>query len=609
MSRNDIMAFIGANARGFHDAMSRVRSDTKATANNAQREFQQLSAGLNRSMSMVKGALAGIGIGLSIQGVKEIISDIGSIETAAKRAGMSIKSFQQMKYVAESNHIEVNAMADAFRELNLRANEYAQTGKGSGAEAFAQLGMSPEEVKKRLKDPADFMLEIIDRTRRLKDTAAGIRIFDEILGGQGGEQFVSLIEQGRDQLTETIKEGEELGRVLSDDVVKAAADVDRKFQDIASTVSSTLKGAIVDAYQALQVFISSFSAMEERSSEALRANQQQLETRRKQLHEQKGSGEDYVLSWIGKDATTELVEVDKQLKSINDELERRKKLTAITDTSIPPPVTPYVLPKDDKNNGKGGSRSAKINDAEREKKAIDALIASLEEELALVGLSDEARDKEIALRRAGASATDEQRDQIVSLIEARYREQKAVEAVEEQLRRNADAALDLADISMSMIDTIIDGSFSAKDALSGLLRQMSQALLLGQGPLANLFGMTPQSSGLGGLFGMAFGGPRASGGSVTPGNLYRVNEKGEEFFSPGTHGRIIPNDGMSGSTGSPQNIRISVDVSGAKGNQEIQEMVNIGVSKGIEKFTKSPSFSTIVGGAVGQARSRNFLGR
>lgn len=510
---------------------------------------------------MVKGALAGIGIGLSIQGVKEIISDIGSIETSAKRAGMSIKSFQQMKYVAESNHIEVNAMADAFRELNLRANEYAQTGKGSGADAFAQLGMSPEEVKKRLKDPSDFMLEIIDRTRRLKDTAAGIRIFDEIMGGQGGEQFVSLIEQGREKLTETIKEGEELGRVLSDDVVKAAADVDRKFQELATTVSSGLKGAIVDAYQALQVFISSFSAMEERSSEALRANQQQLETRRKQLEVQKGTWEDTGLSWIGKDATTELVEVDKQLKSINDELERRKKLTGITNTTIPPAITPYVPPKDN-NGGRGGSRSAKITDAEREKKAIAALISSLEEELVLVGLSDEARDKEIALRRAGASATDEQRDQIVSLIEARYREQKAVEAVEEQLRRNADAALDLADISMGMIDTIIDGSFSAKDALAGLLRQMSQALLLGQGPLANLFGMSPQSSGLGGLFGMAFGGPRASGGSVTPGNLYRVNEKGEEFFSPGTHGRIIPHDGMSGG-GISAPVSIMIDATGA----------------------------------------------
>ncbi|MBX8827269.1 tail tape measure protein [Ochrobactrum sp. SFR4] len=545
MSRNDIMAFIGANARGFHDAMTRVRGDTKATAKNAQREFSDLSAGLNRSMALVKGALAGVGVGLSIQGVKQVISDIGNIETAAKRAGMTIKSFQQMKYVAETNRIEVDAMADAFRELNLRANEYAQTGKGSGAEAFAQLGMSPEEVKKRLKDPADFMLEIIDRTRRLKDTAAGIRIFDEIMGGQGGEQFVSLIEQGRDKLTETIKEGEELGRVLSDDVVQAAADVDRKFQEISNTVSGSLKGAIVDAYQALQVFVASFSAMEERSSEALRANQQQLQTRRKQLEEQKGTKQDSALWLIGKDAATEMVEVDKQLKTINDELERRNKLTAITDTTIPPPVTPYILPAETKTKG-GGSRSAKISDAEREKKAIDDLIASLEEELALVGLTDEARDKEVALRKVGASATDAQRNQITALIEARYQEQKAVEAVEEQLRRNADAALDLADISMNMIDTIIDGSFSAKEALAGLLRQMSQAMLMGQGPLANLFGISPQSSGLGGLFGMMFGGARAAGGSVTPGNLYRVNEKGEEFFSPGTHGRIIPHGSAGG---------------------------------------------------------------
>lgn len=598
MSRNDIMAFIGANARGFHDAMTRVRGDTKATAKNAQREFSDLSAGFNRSMSLVKGALAGLGIGLSIQGVKQVISDIGNIETAAKRAGMTIKSFQQMKYVAETNRIEVDAMADAFRELNLRANEYAQTGKGSGAEAFAQLGMSPEEVKKRLKDPADFMLEIIDRTRRLKDTAAGIRIFDEIMGGQGGEQFVSLIEQGRDKLTETIKEGEELGRVLSDDVVQAAADVDRKFQEISNTVSGSLKGAIVDAYQALQVFVASFSAMEERSSEALRANQQQLETRRKQLQQQQGTREDTVLSWIGKDAATEMAEVDKQLKTINDELERRKKLTAITDTNIPPPVTPYILPEDKKKKT-GGSRSVKTTDAEREKKAIDDLIASLEEELALVGLTDEARDKEIALRKAGASATDEQRNQITALIEARYQEQKAVEAVEEQLRRNADAALDLADISMNMIDTIIDGSFSAKEALAGLLRQMAQALLMGQGPLANLFGISPQSSGLGGLFGMMFGGARAAGGSVTPGNLYRVNEKGEEFFSPGTHGRIIPHDGAGGGGAFSFAPVYQIDARGAdqaavarleaglnKTNQEMQARVIQTVREAQSKFVK-----------------------
>lgn len=540
MSRNDIMAFIGANARGFHEAMGRVRSDTKATAKSAQREFSDLSAGFNRSMSLVKGALAGIGVGLSIQGVKQIVSDIGNIETAAKRAGLTIKSFQQMKYVAETNRIEVDAMADAFRELNLRANEYAQTGKGSGAEAFAQLGMSPEEVKKRLKDPADFMLEIIDRTRRLKDTAAGIRIFDEIMGGQGGEQFVSLIDQGRDKLTETIKEGEELGRVLSDDVVQAAADVDKAFVDITNTVSTNLKAAIVSVALQLRYFLDLFNTVENRSLDTLT---KQREEKQRALDMKTG---DYRGAFLPpkEQIEKELAEIDAQIKAHKD----KQKLPSQPNDNIPPPVTPYILPEDKKKKT-GGSRSEKITDAEREKKAIDELIKSLEEELKLVGLSDEARDKEIALRKAGANATDAQRDQITSLIEARYREQKAVEAVEEQLRRNADAALDLADISMNMIDSIIDGSFSAKDALAGLLRQMAQALMIGQGPLASLFGMTPQSSGLGGLFGMMFGGARAAGGSVTPGNLYRVNEKGEEFFSPGTHGRIIPHDQAGNGSG------------------------------------------------------------
>lgn len=562
MSRNDIMAFIGANARGFHDAMSRVRADTKATAQNAQREFLQLSAGLNRSMSMVKGALAGVGIGLSIHGIKEIISDIGSIETSAKRAGLSIKAFQQMKFVAETNRIEVSTMADAFRELTARADEYARTGKGTGAEAFAKLGMSPAEVKERLKNPSDMMLEIIDRTRRLKDTAEGARLFEKMMGGNAGEELVSLIEQGRDKISETIKEGEALGRVLSDDVVQAAAEVDRKFQDISKTVSNELKKAVVDAYQALQVFIASFNAIEDRSSSALRATQEQLLTRRKQLEGQDGSGVDYVLGIFGKDAAKERAEIDRQIKEIDDVLERRGKIATGTPPSILPPVKPHILPDDDKKSS-GGSRANKISDAEREKKAIDDLIESLRQELALVGLSDEARDKEIALRKAGANASGEQREQIITLIEARYREQKAVEAVEEQLRRNADAAQDLADISMNMIDDIISGSFSAKDALAGLLRQMSQALLMGQGPLANLFGMTPQTSGLGGLFGMMFGGPRAAGGSVTPGNLYRVNEKGEEFFSPGTHGRIIPHDGMEGGGGMSVPVNINIDARGA----------------------------------------------
>ena len=61
--------------------------------------------------------------------------------------------------------------------------------------------------------------------------------------------------------------------------------------------------------------------------------------------------------------------------------------------------------------------------------------------------------------------------------------------------------------------------------------------------------------------------------------------------------------------GQDTTVNINVDVTGANGNQEIQDMVNQGVSKGIRRFSESPNFTTLVGGAVGKARSRNALGR
>ncbi|MEW6234237.1 MAG: tape measure protein [Candidatus Omnitrophota bacterium] len=60
----------------------------------------------------------------------------------------------------------------------------------------------------------------------------------------------------------------------------------------------------------------------------------------------------------------------------------------------------------------------------------------------------------------------------------------------------------------------------------------------------NLFnwlgGMLGQSGGIGGFL---FGGGRASGGSVNPGNVYRVGEAGAEYFIPATAGSIQPAGG------------------------------------------------------------------
>lgn len=356
-------------ARASNKAAKSMESTMSQAANKIGGAFKASFAGI--ASGIAAGGLAGIAAG-----VREVAKGIAEVGDQAKTAGLSLKDFQRWKYAAEQNRIGLDGMIDGFKELQLRSDEYAKTGSGSAAESFQRLGMSREEVQERLKNPSDLMLELIDRTRRLKDTAAGIRIFDELLGGQGGEQFVRLIEQGRAGLTATLTEAEKVSDFMSEDMVRSAQAVDQAFHRISTTVGTGLKRAVVEAYDALVAFKSIWVGIQDSSADGLLARQSQLETRRKQLEAQKGTGEDTFLGWFGKDAETELKAVDEQLKQINDELAKRKKI--IDSTKDEPPVTP--LP----STGSGSSGKTDLTSylaAGRDSRHVTGMSSSFESKL------------------------------------------------------------------------------------------------------------------------------------------------------------------------------------------------------------------------------------
>lgn len=64
--------------------------------------------------------------------------------------------------------------------------------------------------------------------------------------------------------------------------------------------------------------------------------------------------------------------------------------------------------------------------------------------------------------------------------------------------------------------------------------------------LINLIKDNPIVSGIGDLISGAFGGGKASGGSVTSGTTYLVGENGPELFTTSTSGYIVPNNALGG---------------------------------------------------------------
>lgn len=319
------------------------------------------------------GLLAGVaagGIGGIIAQIVQVANGIATIGDEARRAGLSSKAFQELKFVAEQNRIGVDSLVDGLKELNLRADEFIVTGQGSAAEAFRRLGYDAATLKAKLEDPSALFTEIIGKLEQL-DQAAQIRIADEVFGGTGGERFVELIKQGERGIKATIDQAHTLGAVMSDQVIERAAELDRKFNAVATTVGTALKVAIVEAASALQRFIDQFYAFQDRNTDSLKTRMGELQSRRGQLTfgAPPGAMEAGFLKLMGKDAETELAAIDAEMAQIAAELRTRAlpKLRAelLADNARRYPTMPPG------GGGTGGSSSA-TNLAAAPRDAVDA---------------------------------------------------------------------------------------------------------------------------------------------------------------------------------------------------------------------------------------------
>lgn len=550
-ARADIMAFIGANARGFHDAMTRVRGDAKNTTQSAQRDFSMLSSGIDRSTSLLKASLAGLGVGLSLQGAKEIISDIASIDREARRAGISIKAFQEMKYVAEKNRIDVDAMIDGMKELSLRADEFAVTGKGSASEAFQRLGFGAKDVANRLKEPSQLFVEIIGRVQQL-NKAAQIRVMDELFGGSAGERFVELIAQGEDGIRRAIDEAHKLGIVMDDELVKKAAELDAAFNTIVTTVGSNLKQAVVSVASEIRYVLDLFNTAENRTIATL---EQQLAEKQRQ---RQIMAEDSFRGSLARGYDGGRIPViDEEISALKKLIETKKenqKLPERKSDEIKLPPTGLKV-----EDGKSG-KSKSISEAERQKKAADELIKSLELEYSLIGQTATQQKIATEIRKLGAGATKEQKDRITELITVIDAQKAAQDRTNKSQKDFIDGLNQLESDAVDALGNVIAGTEDAGDAFKKLAIEIVKSAITGKGAYADFFNSLFGGSGnigLGGFIGglLGFGGQKsiAMNGGI---GLYAnggISDKPAIFGEAGTEAAVPLPDGRS----IPVDLRLS----------------------------------------------------
>lgn len=145
----------------------------------------------------------------------------------------------------------------------------------------------------------------------------------------------------------------------------------------------------------------------------------------------------------------------------------------------------------------------------------------------------------------------------------------------------------LGDGIMGAIRDVLTGRGSIKDVVRDMLARFFERTITDA--LKSLETAIFGEGGLGGFLGNLFSSVisgRAVGGPVVPGRAYTVGSG--EIFQPSQSGRVLSrNDAMRALGGGSGGIgRIAVTVNGARGNQEIMEMVRQGVQEGIGQYDR-----------------------
>lgn len=244
-------------ARASADAIEGV--DRKAenlatgidTAGQKTTDFGNRMSGAGDKASVLSAGIAAAGVGAA-RFVSGVTQSAESALQLSERLGVNIEFLQEWQRVARRFGIEAEALRDGIKEVQLRADEFAETGKGPAAEAFDRLGLSAEQVANQSQDVEGFFRLVLDRIRDVEGAAARQRIADELFGGQAGEQFTELLQQSEGDIQSLIAQIRESGGIFSREEAEQAREFNRQLQSFQERLGAVGREVVISVLPQLQ---------------------------------------------------------------------------------------------------------------------------------------------------------------------------------------------------------------------------------------------------------------------------------------------------------------------------------------------------------------------
>jgi phage-related protein len=191
----------------------------------------------DKLVSTIKTVVAAAGIGAAISTaigkVGELAAFGDTIDKQSQKIGISAKAYQEWDAVLQHSGSSIGAMQSAMKKLTQEAS--------TGSDAFQKLGISQEDALSMSQE--DLFAATITGLQGMEAGTERAALAQELLGRSSQEMAALLNTSAED--TQAMKDRvNELGGVMSDDAVKAAAGYQDALQDMQTAMAGLSRGLI-----------------------------------------------------------------------------------------------------------------------------------------------------------------------------------------------------------------------------------------------------------------------------------------------------------------------------------------------------------------------------
>lgn len=198
-----------------------------------------LKTGLVTGAKVAAGAVvavgaAVVGTGVAITKATGKVAQYGdNIDKMSQKMGISAKAYQEWDAVLKHSGTSIDALKPSMKTLANAAQ--------SGAEEFQKLGISQEEVASLSQE--DLFSRVIAGLQGMEEGTERTAITSKLLG-RGATELGALLNQSAEDTEKMKRRVHELGGVMSDEAVKAAAQYQDSLQDLTTSFESVKRNAV-----------------------------------------------------------------------------------------------------------------------------------------------------------------------------------------------------------------------------------------------------------------------------------------------------------------------------------------------------------------------------